>query len=222
MKQQKTSLSSSEQGNSSFSHIPLFWSLSLKISFYGFLSPAYFSFPYSTKQHRHLQPLFSPLNPSLMEKSIVLFVPPLLSTEWAKRAEQDVVTGRSPLRWLFVTESLHAIWQLIILVHVTLSHRGPEAWRMSCSPIFTRWVQKQSSHLIPANQQYFSVALGARFHHNPQDICLLYILFFFFLKKCYNGASLCSFDMKDSYFNSECLQIESRWRWITKGEEVRR
>lgn len=62
-----------------------------------------------------------------MEKSIVLFLPPLLSTEWVKRAEQDVVTGRSPLRWLFVTESLHAIWQLIILVHVTLSHRGPEA-----------------------------------------------------------------------------------------------
>lgn len=87
--------------------------------FYGSLSSL--DFPHSTQAQRQLGTLFFPLNPRLIERSIVLFFSLLLNTDWVKGADLDVVAGR------IISVYLHASWQLVIEVHVPIHCIGPEA-----------------------------------------------------------------------------------------------
>lgn len=77
----------------------------------------------------------------------------MLNTDWVKRAELDVVTKGSPLKWLFKAEYLNSTWQLVIVVPFGMKLRGSLSREEELLTLFLQNGSENSSHFIPAHQR---------------------------------------------------------------------
>lgn len=175
--------------------------------FYGSLS--FLDFPHSTQAQRQLGILVSPLNPRLIDRSIVLFFSPFVKYWLGQRSRSRCSRGKESSK--IITVYLHASWQLVE-VHVPINYTGPEAWRRSNSPISTRWVPKSTYYFYPSQPVLLFLWLMVPLSVSFTGFVLLNVTV-----THYSGALCWGFNVKDMFHVS--LQVSplwDGWQWIIK------